>query len=142
MAQEETLPDTSIILAQHSAELRALSDGFRETNIKLDRVFAELHGLAQNITVLSSQPSFSVSDVLDNIIKIATLCGFMVAGILYVNQAFLSSDLEKLRAFDEKTNERLDANRERISRLEGILILKGAGISAVPTAEPGKVPTP
>src|SRR6188768_983141 len=77
------------VLVRHGAELKTLSEGFRETNLKLDQVFTELRSLGNNLTIISSQPNVSVSDIFDNIIKVGTIAGLAVAGILYVNQAFI-----------------------------------------------------
>ena len=115
------------VLVRHGAELKTLSEGFRETNLKLDQVFTELRSLGNNLTIISSQPNVSVSDIFDNIIKVGTIAGLAVAGILYVNQAFISSDLEKFRATDERIVERLDSQKTRIDRLETLSLYKGSG---------------
>lgn len=136
MAREaEERDDIEILIAQHSSELRTLNEGFRATNAKIDQVFSELHNLTNTLTVLSSQPSFSMSDMLDNVIKVGTIAGLAVAGILYVNQAFLSSDLAELRATDTRVIEKLDTAKHRIERMENVLIYKGAGVYQAPDKE-------
>jgi hypothetical protein len=121
--------DIEILLARHSSELQTLSEGWRATNAKLDQVFTELHTLTNTLSVLSSQPSFSMSDMLDNIIKVGALAGLAVGAILYVNQAFISSDLTRLQKTDEQVIEHAESLKRRTERLENVLIYKGAGVT-------------
>lgn len=121
--------DTDILLAQHSSEIRALADGLREMSGKFDRVFQEIHSLSSTLTVLGAQPSFSVADILDNILKVGAIAGLGVGAILYVNQAFVAEQFARLTAADERFQERIDRLSTRSDRLEGVLIYKGAGLA-------------
>ena len=124
--------DAEVLLAQHSSQLQALTDGHQQMRNTLDRISEDVHKLSSSLTVLNSRPSFSAGDLLDNILKFGALAGLAVTGILYVNQAFVSVDLEKMRASEQRLGERQDSIAKRIDRLENVLIFKGTG--AIPPA--------
>lgn len=127
--------DSEIILAQHTTELRNLTAGHQQIKDTLERVLDDLHQVASSVQLISSRPAFSAGELLDNILKVGALASLCVAGILYVNQAFVAVDLEKMKAATETIKARQDAAYNRIERLENVLILKGAGITS-PAATP------
>jgi hypothetical protein len=127
--------DVEIQLAQHTSELRALAEGHRAIRDTLDRFGEDIHQLTNTVTILASRPAFSAGELLDNIIKVGAIAGLAVAGILYVNQAFVATDLEKMRASIAQVQEKQDQSAKRIERLENVLIYKGGGLP-VPAVSP------
>jgi hypothetical protein len=121
--------DIEIQLAQHSSELRSLAETQRATRESLERLSDDIHQLTHTVTIISSRPAFSAGDLLDNIIKVGTIAGLAVAGILYVNQAFVAQDLEQIRSHVGKIEDRQTGILRREERLENVLIYKGAGMT-------------
>lgn len=127
--------DAEVLLAQHSSQLQSLNEGHQQMRNTLDRISEDVHKLSSSLNVLNSRPNFSASDLLDNILKVGALAGLAVTGILYVNQAFVSVDLEKMRAAEQRLDEHQGIIAKRLDKLENVLIFKGAGVAVPLTSQ-------